>query len=300
MTQLFLAIVIMLAGVALGVTELIGGRRRRAESTQKFAELQDQIRRMAEAAQASLNNEIGTVRGEVAATRTEMRDQHAADLRSAMGVLHDAAERSRVETARQITEVTDKLEALRGNLETEAAESHRETLARLERVTEELRGLALRVGQHHEEVRSGLAAEKSRLDKIGNAQRSHDHRLNDLEKDSWGAVRGEIKCDDTDVSYAVEDVMLHLASAAGLRLVSSRVVSSTPLKARYWFSGIDETELEDWLRNAVQTEDPRVKALFEIVKTMAKGAVSLGPIVLHGGSGRGLYGIGNQYTDIPA
>ncbi|CNG81677.1 Uncharacterised protein [Mycobacterium tuberculosis] len=296
MTQLLLAIAIMLAGVALGVTEVVWGRRRRAEIDARFTELAGQVGDV----QGSLDEKVTEVRGDVALARTEMRDLHAAELRRAAAALHDEVEQSRRETVRQVAEVVDALDTLREDLKTDVAESRRQALARIERVTEELRSLAQHVGQNDQRAQSGLAEAEKRLGEVERKQQNHARQLTALKAEPRGAVRGKIECGeaDTDIGYAVEDVLFRLAGAAGLRLVSNRVLRSTPLTAHYWFSGVDEAELADWLAEGARAEDPRVKALFEIAKTMKGGTVSLGELSLGGGSGR--YRIGGQHADLPA
>jgi hypothetical protein len=303
MTQLLLAIAIMLAGVALGVTEVVWGRRRRAEIDARFTELAGQVGDV----QGSLDEKVTEVRGDVAVARREMRDLHAAELRRTAVALHDEVEQSRRETLRQVAEVVDALDALREDLKTEVAESRSEALARIERVTEELRSLAQHVGQNDQRAQSGLAKAEKRLGEVereqhevGRKQQRHAWQLTDLKAEPRGAVRGKIECGetDTDIGYAVEDVLLRLAGAAGLRLVSNRVLRSTPLTAHYWFSGVDEAELADWLAEGVRAEDPRLMALFEIATTMKGGTVSLGELSLGGGSGR--YRIGGHHADLPA
>ncbi|MFB4306854.1 hypothetical protein [Actinomadura sp. GTD37] len=299
MTQLFLACVVILAGVVLGVTELTGGRRRRADSARELAVLRDLVRRKAdtetmktqvEVVREGLATELGVLRGEVASALTEARDLGTADLRSTATVLRDEFDQSRQETLREIAETADRLKtAIEG--------SRQESVTRVELVIGKLGSLAREVKQNHERAHDGLATLEKRLAKVEKAQQVQDDRLTRLEGESWAAVNGEIDCKSDDVGGAVENVLLRLAGSAGLSLVSSRVLKSAPLKARYWFAGVDDAEFADWLVHAKRAEAPEVTALFEIVKTMEAGTVTLGSMRLRGASGWWWCDIGAQHSD---
>jgi phage-related minor tail protein len=300
MAQIFLGVVVIVAGIVV-LAELFWDKRRRADAARELADLRDLIGRKADAValdgqftavRKGLDDEVGAIRGEVASTR----DLSAADSQRIAAELHDEFERARQETQRRFSEVADGLEALRDGFNTAIGRSHHEARGRLDQVTRKLDALAQRVSQNHDRAQSELAGLKKRLVRMEQAHENQADRLADLERESWGAVRGAIDCADADVGVAVQDVLFHLAGAAGLRLVSSRVLSTAPLKARHWFAGIDEEELADWLGHAVQTRAPEVEALLEAVKTMESGLVTLGPMTLRGVLGEWRHDIRGQYA----